>query len=104
MKIFSQNQLSPHGNPVFVLYLDTEKSGKPEQDTLYAAADATNFEGENDPEKILGLIIPLLSELIYAVYGEKPDAYGKKEPLTNYSTTGFDPNYPNGVNTGVYDK
>jgi hypothetical protein len=104
MKLFSQMQLSPQGNPVFVLYLDTQKTGKPAEDTLYAVADATNFENENDPEKILGLIIPLLSELVYAVYGESPEPYGKKEPLTSYSTTGFDPNYPNGVNTGVYDK
>ena len=104
MKIHSQMQLSPHGDQLFVLYLDTEKTGNTGEDTLYCASDAKDFVNEDDPEEILAFIIPLLSVLVHTVYGEKPEIWGKKEPLTQYSTTGFDPNYPNGVNTGVYDK
>ena len=70
MKIFSEIQQSPHGDLLFVLYLDTQKTGKPQEDTLYAAADARNFIHENDSGKILDFIIPLLSELVHSVYGK----------------------------------
>ena len=80
--------------PVFVLYLDTQKTGAPDKDTLYCAADATKLMTLKDPEEILGFIIPMLSELIYTVYG---DPIKKTEPLTDWHTTGFDRNAVNGV-------
>lgn len=73
MKIFSDIQVSPENKPVFVLYLDTQKTGDQIKDCLYAAHDFTLYVGSNDPEKLLELITPMLSELLYAAYGEKPE-------------------------------
>lgn len=105
MKIFSEmmERENQRGElePTFVLYLDTQKTGDPSKDSLYAANDFTKVQGSNDPEVILALLIPMISELIYAAYGE-PAIYTK--PLTDWHATGFDPKYPNGVNTGIYDK
>src|SRR5271165_571434 len=103
MKIFSDKILAPNGIEVFALYVDSELTGDREKDTVHCAVDVA-LSGNNDPDKILSHVIPMLTASVYNLYGKKPELYGKKEPLTHYSTTGFDPNYPNGVNTGVYDK
>jgi len=102
MKIFSDIQISPEEKPVFVLYLDTQVTGDQHKDCLYAAHDFTKYLGVNDPEKLLELIVPMLSELLYAAYGESVEN-AHKQPMTDWHATGFDPKYPNGVNTGVYD-
>lgn len=96
MKIFSSIQISPENKPVFVLYLDTEKTGIQEQDCLYSAHDFTPYLGKEDPEKLLELITPMLSELLYTAYGETPEN-ARKQPITDWHATGFDRNYPNGV-------
>lgn len=103
MKIFSDKMIAPNGTVVFALYVDSEKTGVPEKDSVYSAIDIALL-GNHDPDQILSHIIPMLTEMVYTLYGETPEPYGKKEPLTKYSNTGFDPNYPNGVNTGIYDK
>jgi hypothetical protein len=96
MKIFSDIQVSPENKPVFILYLDTQVTGDQNKDCLYAAHDFTPYVGNNDPEKLLELITPMLSELLYAAYGESPEN-ARKEPITDWHATGFDRNYPNGV-------
>jgi hypothetical protein len=103
MKVFSDTILAPNGTPVFALYVDSEITGDQNKDVVYAAVDL-NLLGHNDPDQILSHLVPMLTELVYTLYGEKPERWGKKEPLTQYSNTGFDPKYPNGVNTGIYDK
>lgn len=105
MKIFSEmmERENHRGElePTFVLYLDTQRTGDPSKDSLYCANDFTNVQGTNDPEVILALLIPMISELVYTAYG---DSIVDKKPMTDWHATGFDPKYPNGVNTGVYDK
>lgn len=39
----------------------------------------------------MNFIIPMLSELLYAVYGED----SSKKPITDWHATGFDRNKPN---------
>ena len=102
MKIYSDKILAPNGTVCFALYLDCERTGKRDNDTVYSAIDIALLG--NDPNQILSHLIPMLSELVYTLYGEAPEPYGKKEPITKHSQTGFDPKYPNGVNTGIYDK
>ena len=101
MKIFSELVTRPdmYGKetPTFALFLDTELTGDKNKDCLYAAADYTPIKDSQDADKILTFLIELLSSAVYTAYGEKPEYYGKKEPLTQYHRTGFDPNYPNGV-------
>ncbi len=93
MKIFSNTIVAQDGTPVFALYLDTERTGDQQRDCLYAANDFTSMKGEDDAEKILNFLIPLLSELVYTAYGHRVDT----QPMTDYHATGFDKNYPNGV-------
>jgi hypothetical protein len=103
MKIFSDKMLAPNGTVVFALYVDSELTGDPDRDVVYSAIDIACL-GNNDPNQMLSHLIPMLNEILYTLYGEKPEPYGRKEPLTNYKDTKFDPRYPNGVNTGIYDK
>ena len=94
MKIFSEIKILPDNTPVFVLYLDTEKTGDPNKDCLHSAHDFSDYMDCNDPAKLLEIITPMLSELIYTAYGyPSPNT----EPLTDWHATGFDRNYPNGV-------
>ena len=90
MKIFSDIQVSPDNTPFFVLYLDTQKTGDQNKDTAHCAMDMSNID-MTDPDQIISLITPLLTNLVYTVYG-KPPAFGKLEPLTDINTTGFDKN------------
>lgn len=100
MKIFSEMLQSedPYERsiPVFAIYIDTYRTGNKEQDCFHSAADFSSMIGCNDPTKILEFLIPLLSELIYTAYGESAKDKNKT-PLTEYSTTGFDPKCINGV-------
>lgn len=91
MKIYSQN----HGN-MFVLYLDTGFTGNPETDTNHCAMDIAALPPSSESETILSVLIPMISSLVYASYGQPPE-HGS--PLTDYRRTKFDPNFPNGVKT-----
>lgn len=102
MKIFSEKMLAPNGTVVFALYVDSELTGDPNRDVVYSAIDIATLG--NDPNQMLSHLIPMLNEILYTLYGEKPEPYGRKEAITKHSETGFDPRYPNGVNTGIYDK
>ena len=86
-------QLKPH----FVLYLDKQETNDPQKDCLYSSCDFSHLLGSNDADAILAFLIPMMSELVYTAYGEKPQFYGEKKPLTEYSRTGFDPTCLNGV-------
>lgn len=101
MKLHSEmiqmEDLNGELRPNFVLYLDTQRTNDVQKDTLYSACDFSHLVGSNDADAILAFLIPMLSELVYTAYGEKPQFYGEKKPLTEYSRTGFDPNCLNGV-------
>ena len=101
MKIFSEKMIAPNGIEVFALYVDSELTGDKEKDTVYSALDVALLG--NHPDQILSHVIPMLTEMMYMLYGESPEN-ARKKPITNWHATGFDPKYPNGVNTGIYDK
>jgi len=94
MKIFSEIQISPHNTPIFVLYLDKQETGDPNIDCFCAGTEYTTYVDCNNPDKLMELITPLLSELIYNAYGE---SRFPKEPITDWHQTGFDPKCVNGV-------
>jgi hypothetical protein len=98
MKISSNNLISHEGKPVFVLFIDTEKTGNPDQDCFYAAHDYSSFVGnENEnSDKLIDMIMSMLSDLIHSAYGVSSEIANKK-PLTDWHNTGFDRNYPNGI-------
>ncbi len=101
MKIHSEmlqmEGLNGELRPNLVLYLDTQRTNDVQKDCFHAACDFSHLLGSNDADAILGFLIPMLSELVYNAYGEKPQFYGEKKPLTEYSRTGFDPTCLNGV-------
>lgn len=90
MKIFSEIVMSPENVPVFALYVDTQRTGDPNKDCLYAAHDFREIH-EKDADEMLEVLIPLLSELIYTAYSKAPEV-GKMTPLTDWNRTGFDKN------------
>lgn len=100
MRIFTnnvkENEVADGSPPMFVMYLDTQKTGDESKDITHISIDMTGLEELKDPDQIISLLSPLLSELVYNAYGEKVN----KTPLTDWHATGFDRNYPNGVNTG----
>ena len=100
MKIFSEILASQDGHgktvPVFLLYLDTQKTNNQEKDCVSTGIDFTSMQDCNDPEMILGFLIPLISELVYNAYGE-PSYRKDMQPLQSAKQTGFDPSCVNGV-------
>lgn len=96
MKIFSEilecNDPNNNIGSLFVLYLDTENTGDRNKDIKHCAHPISEVH-YNDPDLLIGMLIPMLSELIEASYGNSQS----REPLTNWHATGFDRNYPNGV-------
>lgn len=96
MKIFSE-MLDTHdarNQPVqvFVLYLDSMKTGDPEKDIKNCGHSMQGID-LNDSESLINIVVPMISSLIEDAYGDN----SAKTPLTDWHATGFDRNYPNGV-------
>lgn len=79
------------------IYLDTEMTGDPEQDTVNCAVefDPKHFLN-GDPETFLNLVIPMITQLAYNAYGE-PARFEHQTPIESIKETNFDPACLNGV-------
>lgn len=88
---------NPDGSkiPIFTIYIDTHKTGIPEQDVVHCAFDY-NVIKDKDPDTILSTLIPIITQLVYTIYGEPPENRDK-QPLTDWHATGFDRNAVNGI-------
>jgi hypothetical protein len=80
----------------FALFLDTGSTGDPQKDTVNTAVELNPENDLTDPEQILNILLPSITQLVYAAYGEP--AYRKyQSPLQSARDTGFDPSCVNGV-------
>lgn len=76
-----------------VLFLDTQVTGNRERDTVNIALE---FHGERDPDKLLDLLLPALTQLVYHAYGE-PLHLQYLKPIESIKETRFDATCVNGV-------
>lgn len=106
MKIFSSIQQGVDKNgmpaPLFVMHLDTEKTGHPDTDSFYVAFPEDFILSKNS-EDLIEVLTSMITSLVYNAYGIAPETM-KKDAITDWHATGFDRNYPNGVNTGSREK
>ena len=78
------------------MFLDTQKTGNPEVDTVNCAVEFNADLYFSNADRLLNLLIPTLSQLVYSAYGEPPERKYQK-PIESIKDTGFDPTCVNGV-------
>ena len=59
-----------HDVDVFILSLNTNKTGDIDKDYMHIASDFSSIKNSNNPKEILDFLIPMLTELVHKSYGE----------------------------------
>ena len=98
-EIIRQNVYSTESKLVFVMYLDTQRTGNQAADTFNCAYDFDKINMSENVNEISDFLIPILSQLIIDAYDD-PDNYDsptKKKPLESIKETNFDPTCLNGM-------